>query len=337
MNVQVAPVQVTNWRDPQGLNVPYHLAAMMLEHGLDSPVFRHNTLLSYREWEKVDAAIVAAARERMVVVEDLLSAGLTYPLDDALGTQLLVTQKASDMAPAAMDMAADTETQGDRIDFGSDLLPIPLVHTGFWLNIRELRSSRLAGNPLDTSHIALCGTRIMEKIEDNVVNGTSSFAWGGGTIYGFADHPQNNDYDLADAWDESSADPVADVVGMKQMLINDRHAKGPFNVYVCSEWESVLDTDYSTYQKGTVKERIEAIDKVDKCVACDTVADGYVIMVAKQASTVRLVTGFGGAIQTLEWETHGGMRMHYKCFGIIVPQVRADYNDRCGVCLGTAP
>jgi hypothetical protein len=315
------------------LGAPQTLTRQMLSSGV-GPTLRKNSLLSYDQWKQIDGAVVAAARQRMVITQDVLSRGLTYPLDDALGVTVIATQKASDFAPAMMDMNADTETPKDKVDIKIDYLPVPIVHSGFWLSIRDLRSSQRNGTPLDTTLAELAGRVVMEKIEGNFATGTSTYTHGGGSIYGLLDAPNKNSVTVTAHWNDSGADPVADVIAMKQALINDRYY-GPYALYVPTAWETALDEDYVSGYPKTVRQRILEIEGVQSVQVCDKLTADYCVMVQMTSDVIRAITGFGGSLYTVEWDTLGGLRVHYKVMGIIVPQVRSDYNSRCGIVVGT--
>jgi len=310
------------------------MAQKILQGGI-GPHLRENTVLTYDQWKKIDTAVVTAARQRMVITADVMGRGLTEDLgSDPLGVTVMVSQKASGIAAAQMDMNADTETRKDRIELGTDYLPIPIVHSGFWLNVRELKASQRNGIGLDTTLAEECAQVIMEKIETNFTSGTSSFKFGSGTIYGIEDFPNVSTTSLTANWDASGADPVADVVALKQAAINDRHY-GPYMVYVPTAYETQLDTDYVSGYPKSVRTRILEIDKIEGIKVVDKMSANHVALVQMQKNTIRAVTGWGGALQTVEWESQGGMRVHYKVMGIIVPQIRSDYNDRCGIVIGT--
>jgi hypothetical protein len=53
------------------------------------------------------------------------------------------------------------------------------------------------------------------------------------------------------------------------------------------------------------------------------------------SDVIRMVIGMD--VTTVQWETMGGMRLHFKVMAIMVPQLRADYNSNTGIVHGTAP
>ena len=53
------------------------------------------------------------------------------------------------------------------------------------------------------------------------------------------------------------------------------------------------------------------------------------IMVQMTPDVARAVNGMD--ITTVQWESVGGMRLNFKVMAIQVPQLRADYDGRCGI------
>jgi hypothetical protein len=84
----------------------------------------------------------------------------------------------------------------------------------------------------------------------------------------------------------------------------------------------------SGYPK-TIRERILEISGIEDIKVSDTLSDDHVIMVQMSSDVVRLVQGL--PITTVEWQTEGGMVFNYKVMTILVPQLRADQNDRTGI------
>jgi len=54
-----------------------------------------------------------------------------------------------------------------------------------------------------------------------------------------------------------------------------------------------------------------------------------VVLFELQERTVRAAVGLQPKL--VEWSEAGGLGMNYKVMGIIVPQMRADYDGKCGI------
>ena len=58
-----------------------------------------------------------------------------------------------------------------------------------------------------------------------------------------------------------------------------------------------------------------------------------VLMVQMTPDVARAVVGMD--ITTVQWESKGGMQVNFKVMGILVPQLREDFNGNCGIAHGT--
>lgn len=297
-----------------------------------------NATLRQDEWKQYDEAIIREARQRLMGINDLTSRGLVYNIANGLGKTVLETENLNEFTPAEISMDGLSRTQADRADFGVGYLPLPIVHKDYFINARVLAASRNVGDPLDTTSAELATRQVVEKMEDMLFNGSGSYTFSGGTIYGYTDFPQRNTYDLDATWDTSGVTPddvINDVLGMKQALINDRMF-GPYVLYVSTSLETVLDKDYvptgGLSTSKTIRNRIREIEGISDVRVADKLTSGQVVLVQMTSDVVRIVSGM--EIAPVEWQAQGGMVMHYKVMGIKVPQIRATQAGRCGICHG---
>ena len=96
-----------------------------------------------------------------------------------------------------------------------------------------------------------------------------------------------------------------------------------------------MDDDYSTAKgDNTLRQRLQSIDGITDVRTADFLSPTafILILVQQTADVARLVMGMD--ITTVQWETHGGMRLHFKVMAIMVPQVRADFNGNTGIVHG---
>lgn len=289
-----------------------------------------NATLRRDEWKQLDERVQMISDSRLVGIQDLISAGLTYNLGNAMGTTVLEWHDVSDAMEADLTMDGVTRSAGDRPSFGTNYMPIPIIHSDFEINARVLEASRRLGNPLDATAGERAARKVSEKLEEMLFTNTT-YTFGGGTIYSYINHTSRNQVTLATAWDDSSktaAQILADVISMKQSSINAKHY-GPWMLYVPTAYETVLDEDYDTQRGNTVRQRIEAVAGINGVKVVDTLPADNVVLVQMTQDVVRLVRGMG--IQTVQWKTEGMFVNKYKVMTIQVPQVRADQDGNSGI------
>lgn len=310
-----------------------NVARRLIANGMNANALRTNATLRKDEWKEMDKSLVQICKQRMVGVGDLVSRGLTYNIVNGLGTTVLEFESISDMEAAQINMDAATRGAKDRVEFDIGYLPLPITHKDFEISIRVLEASRKLGRPLDTTQVVTAGRKISEKVEEMLFIGASTYTFGGGTIYGYMDHPNRNTVTLSTNWDDYTSDAGAgildDVIAMKQASIDAKHY-GPWIIYAPTNYETTLDKDYSTsYPNVTIRDRIKKIGGIEDVKIADFLTDDNVVMVEMVADTVRMVIGMQPT--NVEWETEGGMIFKFKTMTIMVPQIRADQDGNSGI------
>ncbi|UCE65940.1 MAG: encapsulin [Candidatus Zixiibacteriota bacterium] len=304
------------------------IAAKLLANKMNPNILRTNATLRKDEWKHFDETVVDVARQRMVGVQDLVSRGLSYNLTNGLGQMVLEYEQVSDALEAQMDMTGEARGRNDRVEYTLGYLPLPITHADFDINVRALTASRNLGQSLDTVQAAVAARKVSEKTETILFQGASTYTYGGGTIYGYCDFPSRNTGSLTANWDESGADPVADVIAMKQKSIDDKHY-GPWMLYIPTNYEGVLDEDFKANSDITIRERIKKIGNIADVKVADYLTADNVVLVELRPETARIVIGMQPT--NVEWQTEGGMIFHFKVMAIMVPQLRADDNGNCGI------
>jgi uncharacterized linocin/CFP29 family protein len=289
------------------------------------------------EWKQLDTALIDVARSRLGGVQDLIDKGLTYNLGNAMGTTVLEWHDVSDALSVELTMDGVTRGKNDTVVYQTNYLPIPILHVDYEINARHLEASRKLGNPLDTTLAERAARRILEKQEQMLFTNTT-YAFGTkddrdrNIIYSYVNFPDRNTVSLGTAWDASAKTPAGilnDVLNMKKASIAAYHY-GPWQLYICTDYETVLDDDYDTTTPGkTIRERIMSIAGISGIKVIDTLADNTVLLVEMKKETVRLINGFG--LTTVSYQEEAGMLNKFKVMAIQVPQIRSDQNGKCGI------
>ncbi len=297
-----------------------------------------NATLRKDEWKAYDQALLDITQQRLVGIADLISMGLTHNLTNGLGKTVLEYEDLGDINEADLSMDGLNRGQNDRPNYELKYLPLPIVHKDFQINARALTASRTTGDALDTTMAMKSGRKVSDKLEDMLFNGTSSYSFGGGTIYGYTDFPNRNTGSLFAAWDDGTVPSglsrgeaiLADVQAMKQAAIDDGYY-GPYTLYIPTHYETTLDGDFKANSDKTIRARILEIENVNMIKIADSLTAGtdQVLLVQMTSDVVRLVNGM--APTTLQWDVEGGMAVNFKIMAIQVPQIRADQDGNCGV------
>ena len=292
-----------------------------------------NAALRFDEWRTLDEAVIKAGMQRLVGFEDLKRNGLTYPLNNAMGSTVLTYERLSEAMEASVDINPVKRTGGDQVTYETVHLPIPVIHSDYAINDRILQESRNRGNALDTVNAEAAARKVAEKLEDMLFGSTSSLVYGGGTIYTYLSEPNINTVSLAIDWDNAYMTAkllLVDVTAMKAASIAERHY-GPWMLYITTAYETNMDDDYSTSGNSnmTVRQRILLLEGIQGVKVVDRLAANTVLLVQMTRDVVDVVDGL--PIQNIQWNTEGGFIHNYKVLTIQVPRVKSDYNDRSGI------
>jgi len=313
--------------------MPVSMLDLLIMNDMNPEVLRPNTLLQKDAWREMDTAVVGAGRQRLVGVADLLGRNLTYTIPNGLGVLSLEHEKVSDISPAGMSLHGISNQDADQVKFELERLPLPMIHKEFSLPARMLASSRRKGLPLDTTNGERAGRSVAVLNEDLLMNGSSSYKYDGGTIYGYTDHPDRNVYNISVSWATAGGNAIIqDVLAMKQMSIDDNQY-GPWILYVPTNYDTVLDDDKKAESDKTIRQRILDIDGIVGVRTADRLTDSNVVLVQMQPETARIVNAQDTI--TVMWEGMGGMVKNFLVFNILIPQVRSDIDDKCGIVHGS--
>jgi uncharacterized linocin/CFP29 family protein len=293
-----------------------------------------DTTLTKEEWLDLDNAVIEVGREELTVYDYFVGKGLTKPLKNAFGTTVLQWQTISDSQSAIMSMDAVARGQGDRVQYADKFLPVPILHADYEINARFLAVSRKDGNGVDVEEAANAARRIMEKKEDLLI-GSGTYTFGGGTMYTLLNFPDRNLVTITD-WNASAttgAMIVADVRELKRANKDALHG-GNGVLIIPSDYEDKLGEDYSVSGGSlmTIRERIMKLGGITDILVSERLADNNILFVELNKRTIEIVTGM--SLTNIYWETEGGMVGKYKLMEITVPRLKSDYNGKCGIAHG---
>lgn len=291
----------------------------------------NNALLQYQEWLDIDRVVIEAAVERLVGVSALISKGLVHNLG-SIGLTISQWDRASDLTEATVSMSGVTEGQEGTVDFEEQGVPVPVVHSDWRLNLRRLEASRLTGESLDMTMARMAGRVVAEKSETILFAGASVKS-GGNSLYGYTNHPHRNTVDMSKQWTDNTktaAEILTDVQNMLAAARGDNHF-GPFSLYVPGEYEGVLDNDYDTTTATgrTIRQRILQLSGISEIVVADKLSNHNVVLVELTADVVDMA--IAQDINTVQWESKGGMEQHFKTFAVWAPRIKSHHDGKSGV------
>jgi hypothetical protein len=326
------------------------------------------TAMRYRDWVRVDQAVVRAARLRLQFWADL-SAANSYGGFNALGVKTLEYEAMNDPGEAVVDMDGTAPGRSDTPLFQLEALPLPITHSDFTIKMRDQAVSANSNTPLNVTMGEAAGRRVAETIEKTAIGVQTgvtysplvdgSYVGRTPTCFGLLNFPQNQVYASATAPTATGWSPDwtrQDVLAMRQKLYNNRFF-GPFNLYYSNDWDTYLDGSYyklttsgAVAPTQTLRTALESIAGVNKVQRLDWLMSAALsnfrpfeklstyypftmIMVQMTREVAEAINGQD--ITTMQWEVSGGWEIRCRVWAIQVARFRADYYGNCGICVGT--
>lgn len=335
---KVCTVNLGTPQNPKYQNVPI---STLIHNGQGNPTLNATTLRK-DEWLELDRVVVKAARERLTAWQDLMSRN-RFGGFNAMGKMVLEHETMSDPGTAVVDMDGMTPATSDTPRYQLQGLPLPITHSDFYISKRRLLVSRNSGTPIDTSMAEACGRRVAEEIEKTTIGTVTGATYGNAseygrapTVYGYTNFPaRNTKTDMTAPTGSNGQTVLNDWLALRNLLYND-NMYGPYMAYVSTDWDQYLDGLFSTTEPsaGSLRDRLKQISNIIDIKRLDFLTNTFTVLLVQMTSDVaRAVDGMG--ITTVQWESHGGQRLNFKVMAIQVPQLRADFNDNCGIAHGT--
>ena len=307
------------------------LASRLIQNGMDISALRTNDVLRKDEWSQLDTALIEVARKRLPLVSALIGAGLSFDIGNGLGTTILEWEQVSDMEPADVSMSGVTRGESDTLEYTLQSMPLPIIHKDFTINIRKLEASRTLGQPLDTAQAALAGRLVAEATEEMVILGHATRV-GASVIYGLSTVPNSQAVTMTNLWDTTTAavEYVEDVLAAIAALEGD-FMYGPYALVINYTTKNRMQNDYiATDITGkTIMDRVRDIDGISSIIASHDVPANNAYMFQLTSDVIDEVVGLQPT--TVQWETQGGMQMHFKVMSIMIPRLRFTRTLQSGV------
>lgn len=321
------------WGGSSGRWAGEQLMKALAENKSISPAaLRTLTTLRKDEWKAYDTALVEVATRRLRAVADLIAAGLTKSLANAMGKTVYEFETVGDMNDAQISMDGVSQTENDRQLFDIDSIPVPITHKDFWINLRTLSASRERGEALDTTQVRTAGRLVAEAQENLLVNGFTG-KFGAKGLYGYTTHPDRNTavFGTGAHWGSAAKtgeQMLTDLLTCIAGLEADR-MYGPYALYVPRDASVNLEKDFKAGTIGSIRKRLLEVENLTSIRTLDFLASGSIVLVQLTEDVVQLVQG--EPLQTIQWDVQGGFNINFKAFMIQVPLLRSDDAGRSGI------
>lgn len=307
------------------------VATRLMHSNFDIGALRTNDVLRKDEWSQLDTALIEVARQRLPLVTALIAAGLSFNISNGLGTTILEWETVSDMEPADVSMSGVTRGEEDTLEFVLQSMPLPIIHKDFTINIRKLTASRTLGQPLDTTQAELAGRLVAEATEAMVIDGHATRV-GSAEIFGLDTVPNSQAITMTALWDTTSiaVNYVTDVLAAIAAMQVD-FMFGPYQLVVnYTTWNRMQNDYIATDITGkTIAQRVADIEGVSGIIPSTNVGANTAYLFQLTRDVIDEVVGLQPT--TVQWESQGGMQIHFKVMSIMIPRLRFTQTLQSGV------
>ena len=298
-----------------------------------------NATLRKDEWIDLEDQVIEAARERLVIVEDMRSAGLTYNVG-GLGTLISEWEEASEMTDAEITMDGESTNDKDRQAFSLAGVPVPVVQKDFTIGERQLLSSRQRGASLDVTSGTEAARAVARRSESMIFFGgnigASNSAGNSYTIPGLTTFADRATFTISDWSDDSgvSAETIlSEILQMVQKLETEERRYGPFTLYIPGAYSFRFREDFKANSDKTLMQRVMDEDVISNVRVSDVLTTGNVVLVELNRTVLDLAVA--SDLSTIQWQSGSGFTNHFKVFASWAPRLKKDYDGRTGILHGS--
>ena len=292
-----------------------------------------NATLRKDEWVKLDERLIESSRERLVIIDDLRAAGLTYSVG-GLGTIISEWEASSEIADAEVTMDGETQAEQDRQEFTINGVPIPVIQKPFKIGERVLLASRTRGAALDVTTGVEASRSVARTSENMVFNGTTLGAVKSAAntyqIFGLTNFPGRALGTISD-WSSPAVTPetiLTEILALVQTMETSHRKYGPFTLYVPNTYSFQFRRDFKANGDRTLLQRVLAEPVIKAVRVSDVLADGNVILIQLTSDVIDLAVG--ADITNIQWASPSGWTNYFQTFAAWAPRIKQDYDDRAG-------
>lgn len=286
-------------------------------------------------WRRVDTRGAMIQRD-VLQVFNRLSAANSTPI--GVGDIVSFYPQISDSGEVHVSMDGRSEGKADQANVKYAGTPVPVFDSYARMGWRQMEVIRKGGGLIDTETIANHQRKVAEKLEDVALNGLSSIAVNGNTIYGLRTFPQRNTatHGLTLA-SSTGAQWLTAFAALLNQLIGD-NAYGRATVFLnYGDWLYASINEFVAGYPKTILQRLQEIQQIAEIVPCSKIPANELIGVAN------LATGeWGTMLSAMPLTTRPKARANPEddyVFGVLAmaaPQLRSDYDGRSQIAHITA-
>lgn len=290
---------------------------------------RVNASLPPDTWKSMDTSVYQAADDTLTIVNDLLNAGLRYPVD--IRAKYDTWGIIDDTGSARVGMTPEAKNEESDVTSAEDGSPIPIIDDGYSIGFREepVTADRLPQNGLDTTKATVAGRHVSEAVESMFVDAEPIQITGAGgegyTLSGMTDHPDTATGNTSADWTTDNTAIRKDFRAARSLLKNKRNYRPGgvgFWAYLGTDYYDILDdADPEGNGNITVRDRVEKLSNISRIREADFLDSKSMLMFRPTEDVIQV--GVGADMSTVQWEDP--FRDHWRAIASMYPRIKRTF------------
>lgn len=281
-------------------------------------------------WATYDNDLQTLQRAQLGVFADLASLQRSVPI----GKSIHLFSKVTDSGEVNSSMDGRSRAKADAPVIDYEGTPVPIYDTTFTFGWRDVEAARQDGGwqYLDAATRDNANRKIVEKMEDLVVNGDSKWVVGGNSVYGLRTAPGRATGNFGNV-DLVSATGAQWVEAIKRVLLGlqAKNYYGGVTVYLnYGDWFAASVNDYVTAApQNTILSRLMMIPGLVSIVPSTAVPVNEILAVVKERRVLEILTAMPVTTMPIERKNFTD-EYSYQVMTAVAPQFRRDANGNAG-------
>lgn len=314
------------------------LFSMISSHHNGVQGIRNMGVLTEDAQRLIDSAVSRVGLERLVLIEDLLSLGLTFPVTDPMGVMEIYWDAHSEAEGVERTMSPDGQLFEGVPDVSGNRIPVYATMAGFRIGVRVLRASVRNGIPLDLSIVEQKTRRVNEGIEEAGFVG-AGITVNGNTTPGIETAPgvQTFTFENNRAWDDvlKTGEGILADVQTAAAALDDINRPGPYYLYIPTDYNLVLNNDFKANSDKSIRMRLQELEFGGQNLvvrAAGKASANTVSLVQMTSDTIDLVNGQEPV--AVPWGNNPWIQ-RVAILAFQVPRIKADSEGNTAIAVGT--
>jgi hypothetical protein len=282
-------------------------------------------------WATYDQDLMTLQRAALGVFTDLSGLQKNVPI----GKVLHYFSKVTDSGEVNSSIDGRSRAKADAPVIDYEGTPVPIYDTTFTFGWRDVEAARQDGGwqYLDAATRDNGNRKLVEKLEDLVINGDSKFNVAGNQIYGLRTAPGRATGNFGNV-DLVTATGAQWVEAIKRVLIGlqGENYYGGVTIYLnYGDWFAASVNDYVTAApQNTILARLMMIPGVVSIVPSTAVPVNEILAVVKERRVVELLTAMPITTMPIERKNFTD-EYSFQIMTAVAPQFKRDANGSTGV------